>query len=50
MNDFIKNKIKQNNKAFMLYRNNRMDSNFSNLQNLSQDLLELINNKKEGRL
>ena len=50
MNDFIKNKIKQNNKAFMLYRNNRMNCNFSNLQNVSQDLLELINNKKEGRL
>ena len=50
MNDFIKNKIKQNNKAFMLYRNNRMDGNFSNLKNLSQYLLELINNKKEGRL
>ena len=47
MNDFIKNKIKQKNKAFKLYKNNRMGLNFSNLENLSQDLLELITKKKE---
>ena len=47
MNDFIKNKIKQINKAFKLYKNNRMGANFSNLQNLSQDLSELITKRKE---
>ena len=46
MNDFIKNKMKQKNKAFKLYKNNRMDDNFSNL------ITRLIrtNNKKERRL
>ena len=49
MNDFIKNKIKQKNKAFKLHKNNRIGGNFSNLQNLSQDLSEL-NDNKERRL
>ena len=49
MNDFIKNKIKQKIKAFKLYKNNRIGGNFSNLQNLSQDLSEL-NNNNERRL
>ena len=31
MNDFIKNKVKQKNKAFKLYKNNRMGGDFSNL-------------------
>ena len=31
MNNFIKNKIKQKNKAFKLYKNNRMGGNFYNL-------------------
>ena len=35
MNDFIKNKNKQEDKALKLYKNNRMGANFSNLQNLS---------------
>ena len=47
MNDFIKNKIKQKNKAFKLYKNNEMGGNFSHLQNLSQDLSELITKRKE---
>ena len=47
MNDFIKNIIKQKNKAFKLYKNNEMGGNFSNLQNLSQDLSELITKRKE---
>ena len=34
MNDFIKNKNKQEDKALKLYKNNRMGANFSNLQNL----------------
>ena len=41
INNFVKNKIKQKNKAFKLYKNKRMDGNFSNLQNLSQNLSEL---------
>ena len=41
MNGFIKNKIKQKNKAFNLYKNNRMGGNFSNLQKLSQNLSKL---------
>ena len=49
MNDFIKNKIKQKIKAFKLYKNNRIGANFSNLQNLSQDLSEL-NDNNERRL
>ena len=49
MNDFIKNKIKQKIKAFKLYKNNRIGGNFSNLQNLSQDLSEL-NDNNERRL
>ena len=48
MNDFIKNKIKQKNKAFKLNKNNRMSDNISNLQNLLQDLSELIPKRKEG--
>ena len=47
MNDFIKNKNKQEDKALKLYENNRMGANFSNLQNLSQDLSELITKRKE---
>ena len=47
MNACIKNKIKGKNKAFKLYKNNRMDSNFSNLQKLSQELSELITKRKE---
>ena len=35
MNDFIKNKNKQEDKALKLYKDNRMGANFSNLQNLS---------------
>ena len=35
MNEFIKNKNKQEDKALKLYKNNRMGANFSNLQNLS---------------
>ena len=35
MNNFTKNKIKQKNKAFKLYKNNRVGANFSNPQNLS---------------
>ena len=42
MNDFIENKIKQKNKAFKLYKNNRMGGNFSNLKNLSHGFSELI--------
>ena len=34
INDFIKNKIRQKNKEFRLYKNNRMGDNLSNLQNL----------------
>ena len=34
MNDFIKNKNKQEDKALKLYKNNRMGANFFNLQNL----------------
>ena len=48
MNDFIENKIKQKNKAFKLYKNNRMGGNFSNCQNLLQDLSELITKRKEN--
>ena len=47
MNDSIKNKITQKNKAFKLYKNNGMGGNSSNLQNLSQDLSELITIRKE---
>ena len=47
MNDFIKNKINQKHKTFKLYKNSRMSGNFSTLQNLSQDLLELITKKKK---
>ena len=35
------------NKAFKLYKNNRMSGNFSNLQHLLQDLSELITKRKE---
>ena len=48
MNDFIKNKIKQKIKAFKLYKNNRMGNNFSNLENLLQDLSELITKTKKN--
>ena len=46
INDFIKNKMKQKNKAFKLYKNNRMGGNFSNF------ITRFIrtNNKKERRL
>ena len=47
MNDFIKNKIKEKNKVFKLCKNNRMGGNISNLQKLSQELSELITNRKE---
>ena len=47
MNACIKNKIKGKNKAFKLYKNNRMGSNFSNLQKLSQELSKLITKRKE---
>ena len=46
MNDFIKNKIKEKN-VFKLCKNNRMAGNFSNLQKLSQELSEVITNRKE---
>ena len=46
MNDFIKNKIKEKN-VFKLCKNNRMGGNFSNLQKLSQELSEVITNRKE---
>ena len=47
MNDLIKNKIKEKNKTFKLYKNNRMGGNFSNLQKLSKELSELITKRKE---
>ena len=47
MNDFIKNKFKQKNKAFKLYENNRIGDNFCNLHNLLQDLSELIPKRKD---
>ena len=48
MNDLNKNKIKEKNKTFKLYKNNRMGGNFSNLQKLSRVIR--TNNKKERRL
>ena len=42
MNHFTNSKIKQNNKPFKLYKNNRLSDNFTNFWNLSQDLSELI--------
>ena len=42
MNHFTNSKIKQNNKPFKLYKNNRLGDNFTNFWNLSQDLSELI--------
>ena len=42
MNHFTNSKIKQNNKPFKLYKNNRIGGNFAGLWNLSQDLSELI--------
>ena len=43
----LKTKLNKKNKAFKLYKNNRISGNFSNLQNLSQDLSELITIRKE---
>ena len=46
-NEFLRNKIKQKNKAFRLFKNNRMGDNLSKLQNLSPDLSELTTERKE---
>ena len=43
----LKGKLTKKYKAFKLYKNNRMGSNFSNLQKLSQELSELITKRKE---
>ena len=47
INNFIKNKIKEKNRAFKLYKNSRMGSNFSNFQKLSNELSDLITKRKE---
>ena len=43
----LKTILSKKNKAFKLYKNNKMGDNFSNLQNLLQDLSELITKRKE---
>ena len=43
----LKGKLTKKYKAFKLYKNNRMGSNFSNLQKLSQELSELTTKRKE---
>ena len=42
----LKTKLNKKNEPFKLYKN-RMGANFSNLQNLSQDLSELMTKRKE---